>query len=157
MPSERIIKKYPNRRLYDMAASRYITLAEVKEMVMGDVPFKVQDSQTERDITRNILLQIILEQESGGGQPMFTSDVLARFIRFYGDPAQATLSSFIEQGLDYLIQQQRRLSEQTNAAWSANPIEFWSKLGEQNMALWKQMGTYFQHAPDDGSDTEEQP
>jgi len=138
MIDERLIKKYPNRRLYDTEESRYVTLAEVKELVMRDIPFRVIDSQNELDITRTILLQIIMEQESSG-QPLFTAAMLERFIRFYGDTTQAAFSSFMEQSLDFFMKQQRAISEQMQSVWSANPVDFWTKLGEQNMAFWQDL------------------
>ena len=138
MTSERLIKKYPNRRLYDTEESRYITLAEVKDLVMRVVPFKVVDSQTEDDITRTILLQIIMEQEAGGA-PMFTAAMLERFIRFYGDTAQAAFTTFLDQSLDLFVKQQRMFTEQMQGMWGGNPMEFWMKLGQQNMGFWKDM------------------
>ena len=138
MTTERLIKKYPNRRLYDTEESRYITLAEVRDLVMRAIPFKVVDSQTEDDITRNILLQIIMEQEAGGA-PMFTSAMLERFIRFYGDTAQAAFTSFLDQSLDLFVKQQRLFTEQMKGVWGGNPMEFWMKLGQQNMGFWKDM------------------
>jgi polyhydroxyalkanoate synthesis repressor PhaR len=138
MTSERLIKKYPNRRLYDTEESRYITLAEVKDLVMRAIPFKVLDSQTETDITRNILLQIIMEQEAGG-TPMFTSAMLERFIRFYGDTAQAAFTTFLDQSLDLFVKQQRMFTEQMQGVWGGNPMEFWMKLGQQNLGFWKDM------------------
>ncbi|HNA82105.1 MAG TPA: polyhydroxyalkanoate synthesis repressor PhaR [Thiobacillaceae bacterium] len=138
MTAERLIKKYPNRRLYDTEESRYITLAEVRELVMRAINFKVVDSQTEDDITRNILLQIIMEQEAGGA-PMFTAAMLERFIRFYGDTAQAAFTTFLDQSLDLFVQQQRMFTEQMQGMWGGNPVDFWMKLGQQNMGLWKDM------------------
>src|SRR5690606_13541044 len=79
----RIIKKYPNRRLYDTDTSSYITLAEVKALVMDNEPFVVRDAKSNDDLTRSILLQIILEEETAG-VPIFTEQVLANIIRFYG-------------------------------------------------------------------------
>ncbi|MFZ5483808.1 MAG: polyhydroxyalkanoate synthesis repressor PhaR [Pseudomonadota bacterium] len=135
---ERLIKKYPNRRLYDTEASRYITLTEVKQLIMADQPFKVVDSNTDQDLTRSILLQIIMDQEAGG-EPLFTTDMLARFIRFHGDPGQATLTSFLEQGLDLMFKQQRLAAEQVKkAAWPFNPIDFWTQVGQQNLEYWRQ-------------------
>src|SRR5438552_17134701 len=82
-PAQRVIKKYPNRRLYDTDTSTYITLAEVKQLVMENEPFIVRDAKTNEDLTRSILLQIILEEEAGG-QPMFSEAALANLIRIYG-------------------------------------------------------------------------
>ncbi len=138
MTTERLIKKYPNRRLYDTEESRYITLAEVKDLVMHAVPFRVVDSQSETDITRAILLQIIMEQEASGN-PLFTATMLERFIRFYGDTTQAAFTAFLEQSLDLFIKQQRMFTEQMQGVWSGNPMDFWMKLGQQNMGFWKDM------------------
>ncbi|MBK9327089.1 MAG: polyhydroxyalkanoate synthesis repressor PhaR [Hydrogenophilales bacterium] len=138
MTTERLIKKYPNRRLYDTEESRYITLAEVKDLVMRAIPFKVLDSQTEDDITRTILLQIIMDQEAGGS-PMFAAAMLERFIRFYGDTAQAAFTTFLDQSLDLFLKQQRMFTEQMQGVWGGNPMEFWVKLGQQNMGFWKDM------------------
>ncbi|MBK6742719.1 MAG: polyhydroxyalkanoate synthesis repressor PhaR [Hydrogenophilales bacterium] len=146
MIQERIIKKYPNRRLYDTEESRYITLAEVKDLVMSGIEFKVIDSQTEQELTRSILLQIIMEQEAGG-HPIFTSPMLSRFIRFYGDAAQATLSTFLEQGLDFFLKQQGMVNQQVNGMFGVpNPMEFWMKLGQQNMNYWTQMEEFYRHS-----------
>ena len=87
MTEERIIKKYPNRRLYDTAESKYITFTDIRDLVMSGVKFKVQDSATKEDLTRQILMQIIIEEESGG-RPLFSADMLAQLIRFYGGTMQ---------------------------------------------------------------------
>ena len=138
MTTERLTKKYPTRRLYDTEESRYITLAEVQDLVMQASSFKVLDSQTEDDITRTILLQIIMDQEAGGS-PMFTAAMLERFIRFYGDTAQAAFTTFLDQSLDLFLKQQRMFTEQMQGVWGGNPMEFWVKLGQQNMGFWKDM------------------
>lgn len=151
MTTERLIKKYPNRRLYDTEESRYITLAEVKDLVMRSVPFKVVDSQNEEDITRSILLQIIMEQESGGS-PMFTAAMLERFIRFYGDTAQAAFTSFLEQSLDLFLKQQRLFAEHMQGLWNGNPMDFWVKLGQQNMSFWKDLEAARRRNAGDGRD-----
>ena len=87
MKSERIIKKYPNRRLYDTEVSRYITLADVRDLVMNCAEFRVVDAANDSDITRSILLQIMLEEETGG-EPLFSATMLAQIIRFYGGTLQ---------------------------------------------------------------------
>jgi polyhydroxyalkanoate synthesis repressor PhaR len=145
MTTERLIKKYPNRRLYDTEESRYITLAEVKDLVMNAVAFRVVDSQTEADITRAILLQIIMEQEAGG-TPLFTAAMLERFIRFYGDSAQAAFTTFLDQSLDLFVKQQRMFTEQMQGVWGGNPMEFWMKLGQQNMGFWQDMDALYKRS-----------
>ena len=145
MTAERLIKKYPNRRLYDTEESRYITLAEVKDLVMNAAAFRVVDSQTEADITRAILLQIIMEQEAGGA-PLFTAAMLERFIRFYGDSAQEAFTTFLDQSLDLFVKQQRMFTEQMQGVWGGNPMEFWMKLGQQNMGFWQDMDALYKRS-----------
>jgi polyhydroxyalkanoate synthesis repressor PhaR len=109
--SPRIIKKYPNRRLYDTANSGYITLADVKQMILGDIAFQVIDAKTGDDITRTILLQIILEEEAGG-MPMFSSEMLAQMIRFYGSAQQTIMGQYIEQNVKAFLAIQNKLQDQ---------------------------------------------
>ena len=138
MPAERLIKKYPNRRLYDTTESRYITLEEVREMVLKETPFKVVDRQSDEDITRNILLQIIMEQESGG-EPLFSADVLSRFIRNYGEAAQSGFAEYLDTSLRFFSEQQNVIHEQMGKALEGTPMDYWVKLGEQNMKIWQDM------------------
>ena len=138
MPAERLIKKYPNRRLYDTTESRYITLEEVREMVLKEIPFKVVDRQSEEDITRNILLQIIMEQESGG-EPLFSADVLSRFIRNYGEAARSGFAEYLDTSLRFFTEQQNVIQEQMGKALESTPMDYWVKLGEQNMKIWQDM------------------
>ncbi|MCB1772093.1 MAG: polyhydroxyalkanoate synthesis repressor PhaR [Gammaproteobacteria bacterium] len=138
MATERLIKKYPNRRLYDTTESRYITLDEVRQMVLKEVPFKVVDRQSNDDITRNILLQIIMEQESGG-EALFSADILSRFIRNYGEAAQSGFSEYLDTSLRFFNEQQQTIQEQMGKALSGTPVDYWVKLGEQNMKIWQDM------------------
>jgi len=108
----RVIKKYPNRRLYDTDTSSYITLTEVKRLVMDSEPFVVRDVKTGEDLTRNILLQIILEEEAGGS-PMFTAPVLASVIRFYGHAMQGLAGGYLEKNLQSLMDIQTQFGEQS--------------------------------------------
>ncbi len=110
--AERIIKKYPNRRLYDTNTSSYITLAEIKQLVMANDPFVVRDAKTGEDITRSILLQIILEEEAGG-TPMFSASVLANIIRFYGHTMQGFMGGYLEKNIQTLQDMQTKLAEQS--------------------------------------------
>lgn len=138
MSAERLIKKYPNRRLYDTSESRYITLDEVRQMVLQETPFKVVDRQSDEDITRNILLQIIMEQESGG-DPLFSADVLSRFIRNYGAAAQNGFAEYLDNSLRFFTEQQQALQQQVGKALEGTPMDYWMKLGEQNMKAWQDM------------------
>ncbi|GIX28341.1 polyhydroxyalkanoate synthesis repressor PhaR [Pelomicrobium sp. G1] len=117
----RLIKKYPNRRLYDTAASSYITLADVKQLVLDHVEFRVVDAKTNEDLTRSILLQIILEEESGG-VPMFSRDMLSQIIRFYGHAMQGMMGSYLEKNIQTFIDMQKRLQEQSKAMYGENPL-----------------------------------
>ncbi len=121
--AQRIIKKYPNRRLYDTDTSSYITLAQVKRLVMDSEPFVVLDVKTGEDLTRNILLQIILEEESNDS-PMFTAPVLASVIRFYGHAMQGFMSGYLENNMQQLMDVQTKFAEQSK---SLSP-EMWTQF-----------------------------
>ena len=112
--STRVLKKYPNRRLYDTYTSSYITLADVKKMVLAAQSFVVRDAKTGEDLTRSILLQIILEEETGG-VPMFSAPMLAQIIRFYGGATQGMMGSFLEKNLQTFSDIQARMAEQSKA------------------------------------------
>lgn len=118
---KRVIKKYPNRRLYDTATSCYITLDDVKKLVLENITIQIVDAKTHDDITRSVLLQIILEEESGG-VPMFTYDVLTQIIRFYGHAMQGLMGNYLEKNLQIFTQMQERLQEQTKSVYGDNPI-----------------------------------
>lgn len=109
-PGVRAIKKYPNRRLYDTRTSSYITLSDVKDMVMSCEPFAVVDAKTGEDITRSILLQIILEEETAG-VPMFSTQALAQIIRFYGHTMQGLMGNYLEKNIQSFIDLQSSLTE----------------------------------------------
>lgn len=133
---QRIIKKYPNRRLYDTNTSSYITLTQVKELVMTREAFEVRDVKTGEDITRSILLQIILEEEASGS-PMFTAPVLESLIRFYGHAMQGFLGGYLEKNIQSLIEVQTRFAEQSKGI---SP-EMWTQyVAMQPPALQAMMG-----------------
>jgi len=134
----RIIKKYPNRRIYDMEESRYITLSEVKQMIIENVEFKVVDAHSKKDITRNILLQIIIDQESEK-DPLFSTENLQRFIRYYGGNQNQHFSNFLNQSLAFFQQQQEHFQSRMNEMLDQNPLNFWSNVGQQNMQMWQKM------------------
>jgi polyhydroxyalkanoate synthesis repressor PhaR len=120
MATPRIIKKYPNRRLYDTETSTYITLAEVKELVLQYKEFQVQDAKSGEDLTRSILLQIILEEESGG-VPMFSQDMLANIIRYYGHSMQGLMGSYLERSIGAFHEAQKRFQEQAQTIYGELP------------------------------------
>lgn len=143
MTTERLIKKYPNRRLYDTSSSKYITLDEVKDMVVEGVPFKVVEKKTNEDITRNILLQIIMEQESGDGEPLFSIDLLTQFIRNYGEKTQADFSNYMEKSLQFFAEQQELLHEHLSKPLKNTPGEFWLDMGKKQVDAWQDMQKQF--------------
>ena len=132
----RVIKKYPNRRLYDTETSSYITLAEVKRLVMDNESFVVRDVKTGEDLTRNILLQIILEEEAGGS-PMFTAPVLASMIRFYGNSMQGLMGGYLEKNMQSLMDLQTKFSEQSKGLTPESWTQF---LALQSPVLQGMMG-----------------
>ncbi|RYD60825.1 MAG: polyhydroxyalkanoate synthesis repressor PhaR, partial [Verrucomicrobiaceae bacterium] len=139
-PGLRILKKYPNRRLYDTETSSYITLADVKRMVLEGVEFEVHDAKSQEDLTRSILLQIILEEETGG-VPMFSTSSLAQIIRFYGHAMQGVMGGLLERQMQAFTDLQSRFTEQTPGGMPFTP-EAWTGLmggyAEQSKTLMNQ-------------------
>ncbi len=115
-PSTRVLKKYPNRRLYDTQSSSYITLADVKQMVLQGQDFVVRDAKSSEDLTRSILLQIILDEESAG-VPLFSSQMLSQIIRFYGHAMQGVMGTYLEKNLQAFTDIQQRLTEQSKGVF----------------------------------------
>lgn len=138
MSDTRTIKKYPNRRLYDTAISSYITLADVKRLVLEGVDFKVIDAKTKADLTRSILLQIIAEEEEGG-EPIFSSALLAQLIRAYGGSMQTMLTSYLEKSMELWAEQQRVFRERTRTLIDTNPMQVLTQIAERNLAMWRTM------------------
>lgn len=145
----RTIKKYPNRRLYDTETSSYITLADVKKLVLENIEFKVEDAKTKDDLTRSILLQIILEEESAG-TPMFTSDSLSQIIRFYGNAMQGMMGNYLEKNIHTFIEIQKRLQDQSRQMYGQNPMlnsEAWGEFVKmQGPAIQGLMGSYLEQS-----------
>ncbi len=139
---DRVIKKYPNRRLYDTETSTYITLTEVRELVMDSAHFVVRDAKTNEDLTRSILLQIILEEESGGA-PMFTEAVLANIIRFYGNAMQGFMGAYLEKNVQSFMDLQVKMAEQSKGL---SP-EMWAQfMNAQSPMMQGMMGTYVEQS-----------
>jgi len=145
----RLIKKYPNRRLYDTRTSTYITLADVKELVLAHEGFQVIDAKSGDDLTRAILLQIILEEEAGGA-PMFSSDLLSQMIRFYGNAMQGMMGNYIENNIKSFTEVQAKLKEQAKALYGEAPgdsQDLWAQfLKFQGPAMQHMMGTYVEQS-----------
>ncbi len=145
----RMIKKYPNRRLYDTANSGYITLADVKQMVLEHIDFQVVDAKTGDDLTRAILLQIILDEESGG-LPMFSSEMLAQMIRFYGTAQQTIIGSYMEQNVKAFLAIQKKLQEQTKQIYGDKMMltpDLWKQFMQmQAPAMQGMLGNYLEQS-----------
>jgi polyhydroxyalkanoate synthesis repressor PhaR len=140
----RILKKYPNRRLYDTQLSTYITLTDVKAMVLTGEHFEVRDAKSGEDLTRSILLQIILEEETGG-VPIFSAQMLAQIIRFYGHAMQGMMGSYLEKNLQTFTDIQSRLTEQSKGLYdpAKQSPEMWTQfLNGQAPAVQGLMGNY---------------
>jgi polyhydroxyalkanoate synthesis repressor PhaR len=138
----RIIKKYPNRRLYDTEISKYITLEDVKNLVLEGVKFSVKDVKTEEDLTRSILLQIIAEQEHNG-EPLLSTESLTQLIRFYGNAYQSVFSDYLERSLEIFTTQQREFQERINETVSASPLDTMQKMTRRNIEMWQQIQDNF--------------
>jgi polyhydroxyalkanoate synthesis repressor PhaR len=131
----RVIKKYPNRRLYDTVESRYITLADIRRLVMDQVNFLVIDKKTQEDITRSILLQVIAEQEHAG-EPLMSQDFLSQVIRCYGGQMQPLVGSYLEQSLKLLSSQQLELRERMRDVGS-DAYDAIATLTQRNIERWR--------------------
>ena len=141
----RVLKKYPNRRLYDTQLSSYITLVDVKRMVLDGTAFEVRDAKSGEDLTRAILLQIILEEESGG-VPMFSTQMLSQIIRFYGHAMQGFMGSYLEKNIQTFTDVQKRLADQMADPKATNP-ELWSQfLSGQTPMMQGLMGNYLEQS-----------
>jgi polyhydroxyalkanoate synthesis repressor PhaR len=150
-PSEkapRLIKKYPNRRLYDTKTSAYITLDDVRGFVVSGDKFQVVDAKSEENLTRSILLQIILEAEASGA-PMFTEEALSHMIRFYGNAFQGAMGPFLEQNIRAFLDMQTKLQEQNRAMFTGkgyNPDAWAQLMNTQNPAMQAMMGSYVEQS-----------
>ena len=136
----RVIKKYPNRRLYDTEESKYVTLCDLRELVMNQEEFIVIDKKSEEDITRSVLLQIILEQEEKEGQPLFSAELLHKLIGIYGDPNQQLAGNFLNRTIEMFCEQQKLLNAQMEEAMTVNPMSaLLTKMTKTNIEIWKEM------------------
>jgi polyhydroxyalkanoate synthesis repressor PhaR len=144
----RVLKKYPNRRLYDTQSSSYITLADVKQMVLDGEDFEVRDAKSSEDLTRSILLQIILEEESAGA-PMFTTQSLAQIIRLYGHAMQGVMGSYLEQNLQGFTDMQSKFAEQSKGLYDPKNFtpEMWTQfISGQAPMMQGLMGNYLEQS-----------
>lgn len=150
MPStSRLIKKYPNRRLYDTQTSAYITLADVKQLVLESEDFKVLDAKSGEDLTRSILLQIILEEEAGGA-PLFSSIMLSQIIRFYGHAMQGMMGSYLEKTMGAFVEIQGKMQDQSKAFYDTKGLpspEMWTQfMSVQTPMIQTMMSNYIEQS-----------
>ena len=138
MATDRIIKKYPNRRLYDTAISKYVTLEDISRLVKDGTRFHIVEAKTGEDITRPILLQIIVEQEEKG-EPIFTADLLQQIIRTYGDTMQGLMTGYLEESMDFFMRQQKAMQEQMADLVKNAPVSVFGDLAQRNLGVWQSM------------------
>ena len=136
MSAIRIIKKYPNRRLYDTEISSYITIEDVRQLIVDGESFEVRDAKTGEDLTRQVLLQIIAEHEQDG-QPMLSTQLLSQLIRFYGDSLQGFMGNYLERSMQLFLEQQQQFRQQMGGLLGQTPWTMLNQLTERNMELWK--------------------
>jgi polyhydroxyalkanoate synthesis repressor PhaR len=142
MTEPRVIKKYPNRRLYDTVESRYITLGDIRKLVLDKVEFVVVDKKSAEDITRSILLQVISEQEHEG-EPMMSQDFLAQVIRAYGGTMQNMVGDYLEQSLKLFMAQQAQLRDRVRSMVGIDPMSTMANMAHENFQRWRQMQEAF--------------
>lgn len=142
MSEPRVIKKYPNRRLYDTHVSSYITLEDVRKLVLDHEDIQIVDAKTGNDLTRSVLLQIIAEHEERG-EPIFTTQLLTRLIRFYGDALQGFMGSYLERSLDVFLDQQQQFRKQLDNVMGKTPWSMMNDMTQRNMEMWRSMQDRF--------------
>jgi polyhydroxyalkanoate synthesis repressor PhaR len=134
----RTIRKYANRRLYDTVDSRYVTLEDLRRLVTEGERFEVVDARDGADITRTILLQIIVDQEEKG-QPLLSTRLLEQLIRYYGDNLQKFVGSYLDKSMDFFDDQQHVLQNQMDSLLQAAPSSVWQEMAKRNLELWNNM------------------
>ncbi len=132
----RVIKKYPNRRLYDTEISSYITIEDVRQLIIEGEDFEVRDAKSGEDLTRQVLLQIIAEHEQDG-EPMLSTQLLSQIIRFYGDSLQGYMGSYLERSMQTFMEQQQQFRQQVGSLLGQTPWTMMNQLTERNMEVWK--------------------
>ena len=136
MNQTRVIKKYANRRLYDTVASKHVTLSDIRQMIVDGADIQIVEDTSGDDITRPLLLQIIVEQEQNGGQPILTQVLLSQLIRFYGNPMQGMMAEYLQKSVGTFVKQQSTVQEQMQHMLSNTPIDTMRELMAQNMKTW---------------------
>ena len=156
MSAIRIIKKYPNRRLYDTEISSYITIEDVRQLIVDGETFEVRDAKSGEDLTRSVLLQIIAEHESEG-EPVLSTQLLSQIIRFYGDSLQGFMGNYLERSMQMFLDQQQQFRQQMGGLLGQTPWTMMNQLTERNMEMWKEFqknltGSIGQKPPTGGPD-----
>lgn len=150
MAATRIIKKYPNRRLYDTEISSYITIEDVRQLILDGEDFEVRDAKSGDDLTRSVLLQIIADQEQDG-EPMLSTQLLSQLIRFYGDSLQGFMGNYLERSMQVFLDQQQQFRQQMGNLLGQTPWAMMNQLTERNLELWQEfqrnMGAGFTARP----------
>ena len=136
MSELRIIKKYPNRRLYDTEISSYVTLEDIRQLIVDGEAFEVRDARSGKDLTRAVLLQILAEHEDIG-QPIFSTQLLTTVIRFYGDSLQGIIGNYLERRIQTFSDQQQQLRGTIGSLVGQGPLNLLTQLTERNMEIWK--------------------
>jgi len=155
MEKRRLIKKYANRRLYDTVKSRHVTLADLRTMIVEGVDIKIVDDTSGEDITRALLLQIIVDREQAG-QPLLTEVLLAQLIRFYGNPMQSMMADYLQRSVDTFVDQQASVQNRLQTALSTTPVETMREMMKHNVTAWEQlMGISSDRRADNKPDTED--
>ena len=140
MSATRIIKKYPNRRLYDTEISSYITIEDVRQLIVDGEEFEIRDAKSGEDLTRQVLLQIIAEHEQDG-QPMLSTQLLSQMIRFYGDSLQGFMGNYLERSMQLFLDQQQQFRQQMGGMLGQTPWTMLNQLTERNMERWKEFNS----------------
>ena len=136
-PAPVVIKKYANRRLYNTATSAYVTLDHLAQMVKDKTDFVVYDAKTGEDITRSVLTQIIVEEESKGGQTLLPIPFLRQLISFYGDSLQGVVPQYLEMSMTQFARNQEQMRRYMQNAFGFNPFQQFESMGKQNMAMFE--------------------
>ncbi|MFT3756593.1 MAG: polyhydroxyalkanoate synthesis repressor PhaR [Pseudoxanthomonas sp.] len=136
MAAIRIIKKYPNRRLYDTEISSYITIEDVRQLIVDGENFEVRDAKSGEDLTRSVLLQIISDQEQDG-EPVLSTQLLSQIIRFYGDSMQGFMGNYLERSMQLFLEQQSQFRSQMGNLLGQTPWSMMNQLTERNMEIWQ--------------------
>ncbi len=133
----RVIKKYPNRRLYDTEISSYITIEDVRQLIVEGEDFEVRDARTGEDLTRCVMLQIIAEHEQDG-EPVLSTQLLSQIIRFYGDSLQCYMGNYLERSLQLFLEEQQQFRQQMGGMLGQTPWAMMNQLTERNLEQWKE-------------------